>query len=134
MASMGLPVVVTVLAGAIGGFLIDLKTGFGSGVASGAVLLVLAAFYGLVVGEVLCRSCRRTLRLKLEVVAAAGLAIGGLGGRIVVGCQLLIGGGQPSIQYLLSLLTNVLSPIALACLAIAVSTAISRIRILQRSS
>jgi hypothetical protein len=133
MASIGLPVAVTVLAGAMGGFLIDLKTGFGSGFASGAVVLALAGVYGLMVGDLLTRSCRRAIHLRLEIVAAIGLALGGLGGRMMVGCQVLFGSGHPCGQYATSLLANVLSPIALACLAIAVYAAITRIRVLQRS-
>jgi hypothetical protein len=134
MASATLPVAVTVLAGAMGGFLIDLKTGFGSGYASVAVLLALAGLYGLVVGDLLTRLCRRPIHLRLDVVAAAGLALGGLGGRILVGCQVLFGNGRPCSQYATSLLVNVLSPFALACLAIAIYGAVTRIRVLQRST
>ena len=134
MAGAILPVAVAVLAGAMGGFLIDLKTGFGSGYASGFILLALAGLYGLVVGDLLTRSCRRAVHLRLEIVAAAGLALGGLGGRMVVGCQVLcsLGYGQANGQCTIDLARQVLSPIALASLAIAVYAAITRIRALQR--
>ncbi|MDO8682870.1 MAG: hypothetical protein Q7N50_05245 [Armatimonadota bacterium] len=127
-----LPVVASVLAGAIGGFLVDLRTGYGP--APGLLLPILAGIYGIVVGDLLGRASRSTGNPKLGVYVTGGLIIGGLGGRILVGCLVLLSlrTSNPGEAYGLALVASVFSPATIFNLAIAVFAASVRIRAFQR--
>ncbi|MDO8586658.1 MAG: hypothetical protein Q7T82_06415 [Armatimonadota bacterium] len=132
---IALPVAVSALAGAIGGFLVDLGLGIGYGVGHGALALVCAGFYGLALGDLIMRACGRELNLKLATVAALGLAFGAIGGRMLVGCHILysVGWSNSTGDYCRQMLISALSPMMLASLFVAVLMTVRRIRVLQRS-
>ena len=135
LARVALPVAVSALAGAIGGFLVDLGGSIGYGFGHGLVALVCAAIYGLAVGEIVTRACRRGTNLGLESMVASGLIIGAVGGRAIVGCQILHSVWRSNLTdgYCAQMIFSVLSPIMLASLAVSIFTAVSRIRLLRRS-
>lgn len=116
---------VGLVAGAVAGYAVTFHFG---------LLTLFAAFaYGGFAGELIIRASGRKRGLKMEILAALSLAIGALGGRLIVAFVQLAENHVPvpphgAFAALLGLVQP--TPIPLAALVIAICAAVSRIRYL----
>ena len=113
------------LLGAVAGFAVTFYVG---------LLILFGAFvYGGFAAEVILRVSGRKRGLKMEILTAVSLAVGALGGRLLVAVVQISGNHVPApphgaLDALLSLVQP--TPIPLAALAVAIGAAVSRIRYL----
>lgn len=89
----------------------------------GFFTLFLAVAYGTFAGEMILRAAGRKRGVKMELIAGIALAVGAIGGRMIVAAI------PPSFGAVRSIVDLVIpSPIPLISLAIAVASAVGRIR------
>lgn len=93
----------------------------------GFFALFVAVAYGTFAGEMIVRASGRKRGIRLEVIAAAGMALGAIGGRLLVALFLMkaLGGPMPAAVAFRDAIPN---PIALISLGIAIASAVGRIR------
>jgi len=124
--------VVSVLAGAMGGFLVSIGSDYAP--RTGPILYPLAALYGIIVAELSLKSAGRAAP-RLDALLAGGLTIGALGGRFIVACVVFLSSSAPGLRLrsLETVLTDAMNPVVLIALAAAICgsllrTWVSRIR------
>lgn len=108
--------------GAVAGFAVDFL---------GFFALFVAVAYGTFAGEMIARASGRKRGIKLEVISGVGIALGAIGGPLIVALFLTrgLGGPAPAAVALGEAIRLALPrPIALISLVIAVGSAIGRIR------
>ena len=89
----------------------------------GFFTLFVAVAYGTFAGEMILRAASRKRGVKMEIIAGVTIAVGAIGGRMVVAAI------PPSLGSLSSIVDLVVpSPIPLISLGIAVASAVGRIR------
>ena len=96
----------------------------------GFYMLFLAFAYGTFAGEMILRAGGRKRGIRLETLAAVALAVGAIGGRVLV-AALLVRTGGPHPQFgVLDVIVDLVIPIPipLISLVICVASAIGRIR------
>lgn len=98
--------------GAVAGFGVELIGWF---------VLFLAVAFGTFAGEMILRASGRKRGIRLEIIAGAGMALGAVGGRLIVALTV----AAPMSDALRLALPSV---IGLAALVIAIATAVGRIR------
>lgn len=95
----------------------------------GFFMVFLAVAYGTFAGEMILRAAGRKRGVKMEVVAGTALAIGALGGRMLVAALLMKAGLHPRFGVLDVIVDLVIPvPIPLISLIIAIASAVGRIR------
>lgn len=97
----------------------------------GFFMVFLAVAYGTFAGEMILRASGRKRGIKMEVLAGVVLAVGAIGGRMVVAALLIraSGGIRPPLGVLDVIVHLVFpSPIPLISLIIAIASAVGRIR------
>ena len=97
----------------------------------GFFMIFLAVAYGTFAGEMILRASGRKRGVKIEVIAGVALAVGAIGGRMIVAALLMRapGGIHPPLGVLDVIVGLVIpSPIPLICLVIAIASAVGRIR------
>ena len=119
-----LAIAVGLLTGAAAGWAVDLG-------GLGFFTLFLAFAYGRFAGEMILRAAGRKRGVKMEVIVGLSMAHGAIGGRLLIAAFTLSspGGGHPPYGVL-SVIYDLMvpSPIPIAALAIAIASAVSRIR------
>ena len=113
--------VIGLLFGAVAGWGVD---------SLGFFTLFLAVAYGTFAGEMILRAAGRKRGLKMESIAGVTIAIGAIGGRMVV-AGLLMRSGSPHPPFgVFDVIVDLVipSPIPLISLGIAVASAVGRIR------
>jgi hypothetical protein len=93
--------------------------------------LFVAVAYGTFAGEMIMRASGRKRGARLEIIAGAGMALGAVGGRLIVALFFTRGLGQPAAavaEMSEALRLAIPSPIALVSLVIGIATAVGRIR------
>lgn len=99
----------------------------------GFFTLFVAVAYGTFAGEMILRASGRKRGVKMEVIAGAAMAIGAVGGRMLVAALLMRDPNSPHPPFgTLDVLVRLVlpSPIPLLSLVIAIGSAIGRIRYL----
>lgn len=95
----------------------------------GFFMVFLAVAYGSFAGEMILRASGRKRGAKIEAMAAAALAIGAIGGRVLVAALVMRSGLRPELgvwEVIVDLVVPV--PIPLISLVIAIGSAVGRIR------
>ena len=110
----------SVLAGVVAGWGVEFGLGF--------VMLFLAFGFGAFAGEMILRASGRKRGLKMELIAGIGMAVGALGGRLLIAAISHLPPAPLGVfQVIADLVTE---PIRLAALVIVIFSAVSRIRYL----
>ncbi len=96
----------------------------------GFYMLFFAVAYGTFAGEMILRAGGRKRGMRLEVLAAAALAVGAIGGRVLVAALLMKTGGPHPRFGVLDVIVDLVIPvpIPLISLVIAIASAVGRIR------
>jgi len=96
----------------------------------GFYVLLVAAAYGTFAGEMMLRAANRKRGLRIELIAGIALAVGAVGGRMVVAALVVRGGGPHPASGVLDVVARLVvpSPIPLISLGIMVAGAVGRIR------
>ena len=115
---------------AIIGLLFGMVAGWGVE-SLGFFTLFVAVAYGTFAGEMIIRASGRKRGIKMEIIAGVAMAIGAIGGRMLVAALLMQDPGSPhpplgALDVLVRLVLP--SPIPLISLVIAIGSAIGRIR------
>ena len=116
-------VAVGLLTGAAAGWAVEFSRGF--------FTLLLAFAYGGFAGEMIMRTAGRKRGIKMELIAGLSIAVGAIGGRLLIVALLLNAPGSVHPPYgVLSILVELIlpSPIPIAALVIVIASAVSRIR------
>ena len=116
-------IAVGLLTGAIAGWAVEFSISF--------FMLFLAVAYGGFAGEMIMRAAGRKRGIRMELIVGLSMAVGAIGGRLLVVAFLL---NSPEIVHppygVLSILVDLIlpSPIPIAALVIAIASAVSRVR------
>jgi len=107
--------------GAVAGFGVDLIGWF---------VLFVAVAYGSFAGEIIMRAAGRKRGIRLEALCGIGMALGAIGGRIIVALFFAggIGAAPGALAFSEAIRLVIPGPLALVSLVIAVASAVGRIR------
>lgn len=119
------------IAAAAVGLVMGAIVGWGVEFSIGFFMLFVAVAYGGFAGEMIMRASGRKRGIKMEVLAAVSMAVGAIGGRMLIAGVLLASHGSAHPPHgVLSIILQLFvpSPIPIAVVCIAIGSAVSRIR------